>query len=171
MARKSSCFDVLLGLWLGGCLVSCAGPYPSHYSVFIDPHGLTSEQEILIDNALANWQHAVPVTFDEFEGACPDLQWDVETICIHVVSEAEIKQITGPPADFIGWTRMQRGGGESFIWNGLVGDEFQTVTEHELGHAQGLMHTGPGTLMYFMAGSQEASLPTATDIAQWQGLR
>lgn len=174
MVRKSSCSNVFRGLRLGALFLigACAGPYPTHYTVFVDLNGLTAAQEIMIDTALANWQHAVPVTFDELEGPCPDLNGNVDTICVHVVSQSEIDRVSNSrPGSFAGWTIMQRGGGESFVLNSLSGENFEKATEHELGHAQGLEHTGLGSLMYYMNGTDEAALPTATDVAQWQGLR
>lgn len=153
-------------------LASC-GPLPTRYLVIVNARELTSAEMQGISVALERWQRAVPVSFSvTVSQECPGDHLIDGLICLRVVSDVELAALAGEPlGKFVGWTEMHRSGGDAYLWGGLPPDDFVTIAAHELGHAQGLYHTGAGSLMFPINDSRQASGPTEVDIEQWWGLR
>jgi hypothetical protein len=86
-------------------------------------------------------------------------------ICLHPVQS--VPPVPWQPGHLVGYTVY------SEIWlatpdlQAYDAAHRQRVIAHELGHAMGLQHTGPGTLMY-PAANGGAMTVQPTDAAQWR---
>ena len=137
------------------------------YSVWIDPTMATEYQE-LAANSLAAWslwvqELHVPLTI----GSCPSGD---HVICIRLATADED---AATPGGDIGLDAHADNGSSTIIlfpdrWT-ASGMDIAT-TEHEFGHAFGLMHVGPGALMSpnFAIGAHEITEP---DVEQFWSLR
>ncbi len=147
-------------------LVGCART--ESYQVVIQSGDFTREQEGQIVQAMEAWESAVPVTFRVHVDGCPDPLWN--TVCVRSVTT--IAEPSGAKA--YGRTDMH----DELDYSSFVNiaadtppDLFVKVVTHEMGHAQGLVHHGAGTLMYATTNADQAAAPTPDDVAQWETYR
>lgn len=180
-----------LSLLASGCAATVA-PDPKgapglslHKTVWTDPSSIPagSVLESLVRNSAAAWVVAAPeLVLDVQSGACPANDDDV--ICIHAGTDQE--EMAAIAANHVyegsvGGLTMGLPGRESstitlfvLTWGSdpstAIGSDYSVAaTRHELGHALGLVHTGPGTLMcvLYQEGTSEI---TPADVAQFWSL-
>jgi hypothetical protein len=135
-------------------MTSCAGA-PSSYSVVID--GFTPEQTMVVVEACRTWERAVADPsrlrlFINVDMPC-DLGHD-DAICVLPTTMAEIAEGNGVERFGVTYHRRQDVQPQatvdplgSLIYVATDTGDVKQTSEHELGHALGLVHTGPGTLM------------------------
>jgi hypothetical protein len=201
MFSKKQCFKTsILGLCafsLMGCAIGSDDPYSitagDSYNLYIDPAFTPAQTEYVI--AAANdWIAKVPdLSIAISIAACSGVK--DKTICIHPSTEAQVDAI-GNGNDELGytsrWQVVENGnpiyyvdGGEIFlsldliqsrqIYQNSLGPVYittlQSVAEHEIGHAMGLLHLpGTGILMnaYYV---DDCNAATCSDIAEWYNVR
>ncbi len=151
-------------LVLATCSLACAVGWEAnptnHYHLKIPP-SFTSDQAQMITDAATEWQKRSGnyVTFD----ADPRARFDV---------------ITFEGGDAFEMSRNFDGAlGESIfdgqsttivIYDGLDATTFHQTVMHEIGHAIGLVHTGPGTIMCKDTGCATHEV-TCADVQQLEG--
>lgn len=155
--RLTSCACAILTLF--GCESRYA--YPTEYSVTIDPN-LRPDAQLAVAMAVNDWQRAVPVKLQLFVEPCHDA---AQEICV----------TSGPDLGYVVASTDLLSDTSSRIVLRLgyldsVGASMEQAAEHELGHAMGLMHDKPGTLMAAEVLDQ-AEAPTADDVRRWGELR
>lgn len=149
-------------------MTGCGFGYGTDYHVIVDSTVSARMVEATVQ-AVEMWKAAVPVTMDvTMSDTCKRAD---HVICVHEVLPAQIEQVMG---DYK-WGGTERGpdvdGADVWITaHNIPDDELHVVIAHELGHAQWLNHTGPGTLMDGIPATQ-SHIITATDIQQWKSLR
>jgi hypothetical protein len=158
----------LVGLYLCGC-----NSKPGfRYDVIVD--GSASNEFVqAVLSATADWESRVPVwlgvSVSDWCSAADSV------ICVHPVSKLpphpqatrDALGVTKTAADTFGL----RDGADCWILSTLTGDTLTTVVDHELGHGQGLAHTGVAREL--MCGSLSCDAPSVAqgDISQWRRLR
>ena len=157
MSRLGPFFLVLAHL-LAGCANLAPG---NHYALTIDPT-LSLEDQSTATEAAHAWVDALhgELTIDVAIGACSS---NDREICVLPTYPGRL--MPGELANttrYFAWDRA-----DTYISPDSTG--LTTIT-HELGHAMGLVHTGPGTVMCFATGCA-AERPTHADAAQWRQTR
>lgn len=140
-------------------LVGCASPVDpvrpgTHYTVFADA---TSMEAVSV--AALVWESTGAVTLDVMSGACAAA---AATICVGLEMAGQLATAEGGRT----WRDWDTDSATIVLAPGMGA----AVVEHELGHAFGLEHTGPGTIMCWETGCMAASV-TAEDVAQFRALR
>lgn len=123
-----------------------------------------------VQQAANDWSRAVGVRFGRGASTCEGVETGV--ICVHIVSDEQFADL-GYDANTLGVTHtdLKHSGAEMWVRrNGGGGVAVLPVLRHELGHALGLHHSAPGTLM---SPSQDVGSPTITvdDVAQYHLIR
>lgn len=144
-------------------LVGCFG---SDYVARPDP-GFSAATLAAAHAAAADWMANVPVKITFADGVCPD-QRQLGMICMHPV--ASIPPNPFEPGVLTGYTVFT----EMWLVESTLVKQSpalaQRLIAHEMGHAMGLLHHGPGTLMYPY--SDQGSLTvTPDDVEQWKAVR
>jgi hypothetical protein len=148
-------------------MISCSG-LPTSYAVTIE--GFTDEQAKVVVEACRIWESSVadPARLRLFVNVnvpC-DMGHD-DAICIDASSTAELKD--DPKFERYGVTYHRRRDVQpqasidpmgSMIFLATDTNDLRQTAEHELGHALGLVHTGPGTVM---APEVQEAAPDVTD--------
>lgn len=178
-------------LWLlfGSALVGCAAPaapadapaqafhagaasaWAMAYQVRIDP-AFDADQVEAIASAAASWEAVVPVALDVVVATCSEGSAPAGVVCIRPTMEAVLRA-AHDGVNVGAWTYYQQNSADVLAATDMPGGAlyFQQALAHELGHAMGLVHTGPGTVMYAIHDADMASGPTSADAAQWAALR
>jgi hypothetical protein len=142
-------------------LSMCACSYGDRYGVSIDPAFSPAEQAAIID-AANEWRAAVGVELKTgVTASCSGLDYE---ICVHRAASLT----TNDQGDTRINVTMQR----SDVY--LLSAEparFKLSAVHELGHAIGLLHTQPWTVMWYALPSPITSAITCADKQQYWALR
>jgi hypothetical protein len=110
-------------------LLAACGP-PEHYTV--TTQGLTIDQQDQVATAMVAWT-----------SACPGLTLDLSESCNGACIRVEIVNSLSP--GLMGLTYPHESDGTARIT--LLPNVTQQTVTHEMGHALGLAHLGPGTIM------------------------
>lgn len=144
-------------MFLFACLllVGCGAP-PDHYSVRIE-----SSRPWIVTFAMDAWAQKVPVHFELTDGPADIAVIDTPLAVIDSV----------PDSKGDAWGITNEGQGHCYIGQELSDPDFLLVTTHELGHAMGLHHLGPGNLMSPGGPDAVSKEITEADVAQWEETR
>lgn len=155
-------------------LSACAA-HGESYTLVISP-AFTDEYAASITAAARDWERMVPATFDVKRDWC--FSRERTTTCVFAEDNAYFA--ANAPKGAVGYTSCAGGVDDAcFIRLDVEwpGDEEQ-LAGHELGHAMGLPHEGPGTSIettgpVVMAPhmGDAAPRPTCLDAAAWYALR
>ncbi len=150
---------ILATLALTGCMWQVNPTH--HYNLDIQT-GFTADQYGLIIGAADRWTAATDgmITFGL-------IGWkgDPTTITVTGMPKADLQAQWGAGLAGVTWLT----GGENsdiYLSTDVSDDTFMHTTEHELGHALGLDHTGPGTLMCKDNGCASQDI-TCADVEQF----
>jgi hypothetical protein len=158
-------------------LIGCGGRAVSaSYVIYIDP-AFSSAQQTLIEGAVATWSTALTssqVHLSIAHASCDKDDAD-GIICTHPATEAFVKTMASPQGTTLGYADW----GSSTSSNVYLVTEklaplgdlgWTKVTEHELGHAFGLVHVPARQIM---CATVECASQTVTcgDVSQYDALR
>ena len=143
-------FLVLFTLLVLGCVGWQEGS--GHYKVYLDPN-FTQDKQVLVKQAVNKWETMVDreVTFRYTNN------WKQENNLI-TISPGTIESLTNiygdlndakEGQDVLGETHYEGTSSLIFVAIDMEPPNFLETTEHELGHALGLEHSGLGTVMYW----------------------
>jgi hypothetical protein len=153
----------LLALAALALLIGCFG---ADYVARPDP-GFSVTTLAAARAAAADWMANVPVKITFADGPCPE-QRRLGMICMHPVDSIPPNPLE--PGVMTGYTVFT----EMWLVEPALVKQTpamaQRLIAHEMGHAMGLLHTGPGTLMYPYSDLGSLTV-TPTDIAQWRAVR
>ena len=160
------------------CFATSCGGLSNHYDVKIDP-SFSPEQRANVAQALYAWTQAVPeLSFSISMEDCP-VTIKSDQICIINTSLAYVKQREQSDALAFTWTNNVDQNSECYIPTDDPISQDQAaqveIITHELGHALGLSHTGPGTIMCVSAWEEGtgcgSEFITCQDVGQYKILR
>ena len=144
-----------------GC--SSWGEGSTAYVYIDDPHGLFSEEDTeQIKVVLAEWQGALDdhVVFQFVDG--DDVPDSLITFRPDTLENLQRERDMGAVTDY---TPLARGGDITLPYD-VDSETFRLLTLHETGHALGLDHDGPGTVMVSGTGFASDSI-TCQDVCQF----
>jgi predicted Zn-dependent protease len=159
------------------CLSLCSCNLPDNYQLQIDPSGFSSEEVDVILTAAQNWENAVPVHFSTSIESCRGFE---DVICVRAGESAGVSSAS----NYLGSTYEEYILYEDFHHSQItlyLNDIYDNpnpssvlleASEHELGHAMGLVHHQiKGVLMYpNITGGSNGKI-TEDDIAQFMHYR
>jgi hypothetical protein len=161
---------IILWIFLLGLVTGCATTPGEAYQLDIDP-AFNLAQQVDIVAAVQDWEEKVPVHFKIDVKACSGSH--AHQVCMHPGDPAQ-HGADGPAS---GWCALNWGTDGGEIWLSPSAPLQQSAT-HELGHAMGLKHQGPGTEEYCASPIVMAPLPETAattvqvgDVAQWYTVR
>lgn len=155
-----ACLALIQLLW--GC---ARADIRDEYDVTVESSFSTADQASIIAG-LDDWQAKVPVRLHVTIGlSCPpgDGQICIQNVSAHTAEEQAGRPVSGDTDP-----------GDGAIWlDTVLVDSYhdvQMVSAHEVGHAMGLVHEGPGNLM---SPGAKTAVPrvTCNDAAQWYQVR
>lgn len=161
----------LLAVFLSACVA-----HGENYDLYISP-AFDESYTTHIEEAARDWEQMVPAHFEVKRGGCPGR--NRTTTCIFEADEAffESSNVKGA----VGFTTCAWGvddGCRVFLLDSWPDDGRRQLAGHELGHAMGLSHEGPGTPIettgpVIMAPrmGDAAPRPTCLDAAAWYAIR
>ncbi len=147
-------------------LLTLAGCFGSSYTVRPDV-GVASSVQSAARAGAADWEAntAAKITFSDVP--C-DGHRTGGMVCIHPVNG--LPPLPWEPGVLLGVTVLTDMWLDEPKLEGMPVEKAQWALAHELGHAMGLLHTGPGTLMYpYYEGA--AHVVTPADVEQWKAMR
>ena len=162
-----------IGLLLFVALTGCSPMYGDSYNVMVNEQ-FTAEQRSDIVTALSRWQVAAQqynLRFTVSWGSEPDYFAD-HTFSIYPSTLLQLHNRWG--GDIVGYTlRDDSCDCGQMYYATDIGNvtEWQVMIAHETGHSLGLVHTGPGTLMYPGFGPNNPNAITYKDLQQFAHLR
>jgi hypothetical protein len=130
---------------LAGLLVGCQQPLSREIEFYIDP-AFSSFQAGQIVYGLKEWSDSTEgfVTFTQTE----DWEYDSNRIIFAPSSMADLSRRADSPKIVSGMTHVSYSGDERICWLAVENTRgFDWVVRHEAGHAMGLEHDDPGTVM------------------------
>lgn len=158
-------------------LVGCSASQVATTVTATSPPGLSYRVEIS-STFLSDKSAAIVAAADDWSRAVPELSLTVtisgctpgpHMICVRPRTYQELRADCGEDSGAVGCTLLYA---ENRSVIGLSSVEDDEVTklfaEHELGHAMGLKHSGPGTIM---RASPDAYQVTDADVAQFWEVR
>jgi hypothetical protein len=148
---------MILALLLGAC-----ARHPNEYTVSISPHFTADETQAIIAG-LDYWRANVPVTFHVLISECQPHAGS-DRFCF-------VPMHTGEHDTHPGITRIDIYDASATIMIDVDRAKYmQFMSRHEAGHAMGLGHSSPGTVMCW---SRQCASMTVTpeDAWQWNNLR
>jgi hypothetical protein len=155
-------------------LAACGAPPPATplgttYEVVVDP-AAGADAYAQMQQAAAAWVAAIPeLSLRVSQGPCPGVpaRGVVCAAIADAAQQAEEHAAAGPGVidDTVSWPPDD----SAQVWFFSTEPGAQAA-EHELGHAMGLVHTGPGTIMCAYTGGWPAGV-TAADVTQFWALR
>lgn len=150
------------------------GGWATDYVVLIDPQFPAADTENLV-SALQAWEDNVPVRFTTWIAVCDKA--GAGQICIHNgVSLDPTTRPGGPNTSLTGWTGWTQTSADVYMYVSTAGtvtshpNVFWSTAEHELGHAQGLVHHPGNVVMNACVNCGETGI-VADDANQWLTLR
>lgn len=153
--------------------VGCAPHYGDTYEVRIDPT-FTAEQTQKVLAAMDDWSLRTPVWLTSEIANCSGLYEHI--VCVHSTDHAGVVAHSYDNHS-LGVTVLQDNIDGAEIWVDAPILTQQTAG-HELGHAMGLQHWGPGTgtpttePVIMAPNSRDASpVVTCNDVMQWYSVR
>ncbi len=162
----------VLAILAAACAVN---PPTTHYVVRVDPSATDEELSAVVE-AARYWTRAVslPLVIDVVRADCHEssvLAYGVGVICLTFVDGEAVDCAGNPGTHIEGCTFREGEGATTRIARSHQFAAFQTrIVAHELGHAMGLHHSAPGTLMAAEVPDQ-SPLPTDVDVEQWWARR
>lgn len=142
--------------------------YRYHYKIVIDPSFTPEEVQGMI-TATHSWENAVPVTFDFAVAVCTNPGF--EQICVSPAptSFTVTENVSGQVLDLDGVCYMDGSTDHIYMYPRSESFDalfFEQTFQHELGHAQGLVHhTGCYVMNPIL--TECAQTPTTNDVDQW----
>ena len=158
------------------CLLSACAAHGENYDLYISS-AFSDDYATNIETAARDWERMVPVSFEVHRASCPGR--NRTTTCVFPVGSDYFDGQHGPKGA-VGYTSCAWGEDDAcrILLDSDFGGDKRELAGHELGHAQGLPHEGPGTSIpttgpVIMAPHIEdaAPQPTCLDAAAWYALR
>jgi hypothetical protein len=145
-------------------LIGCFGSdYTTHLDTGFAPSVLAATKA-----AAADWEANVPVKITVADGACPPGAHANGLICMHPV--ALLPSLPWEPGITLGFTILTDMWIAETLAEKMSPALLQRLIAHEMGHAMGLEHTGPGTLMDPYSDEGALTVQPA-DAQQWLNIR
>jgi hypothetical protein len=170
-------------LILAACIAlittGCHARTGNTYRVIIDPN-FSAENQELARSAVATWRSALGDELNIWSvevGECHASGSPGRELCIHASTGAWLTSqfsynVPGVHDYALTWRDVDNDSADTYVAVDLIsGQSLQRSVTHELGHAMGLQHTQPGTLMFWFMNADEALVPTCVDKLQWHQLR
>jgi hypothetical protein len=113
-----------------------------HYQIY----NVEGDIDADVTQATRDWARATPASFTFRSVTCEGIKEG--RICIHIITDDEFASF-GLDDNTLGitYTRPHTSGAEVWVRSSIPGFSRVVTIRHELGHAMGLHHSGPGTLM------------------------